>query len=91
MVSSNASTEKRWFSVLEAAAYLGCSPNLIRNLLHNGELRAANVGVLYRIEKTDLDNLMLRRKRRVPPYRKGTHPWVKGRHARNRQEKAAAR
>jgi excisionase family DNA binding protein len=91
MVSSNDRTEKRWFSVLEAAAYLGCSPNLIRNLLHNGELRASNVGVLYRIEKSDLDSLMLRRKRRVPPYRKGTHPWVSQRHERARNKKAVGR
>jgi excisionase family DNA binding protein len=77
---------RRWFTVEEAALYLAVSPNTIRNLIHRGDLKAARIGFMFRVERHDLDELMIRRKQRVPAYRKGTHPWVASRHAENRKK-----
>lgn len=75
----------RWLTVLEASAYIHVCPGIIRTLLHNGELKAARIGNHYRIERSDLDQLLTRRKRVVPPYRKGTRPWVAKRWAKKRK------
>ncbi len=75
----------RWLNVAQAAAYLHVCQNVIRNLIHQGELHAARIGNQFRIERCDLDRLMLRRKRRVAPYRRGSRPWVAERHERNRK------
>ena len=73
----------RWMSIASAASYLKIHPQTIRRLIHSGELRAAKIGH-YRVDRNDLDGLLLRRKRFFAPYRKGTKPWVAQRHAQNR-------
>jgi len=78
----------RWLTVDEAAIYLRVSPGTIRGLIHRGELRAARIGTLFRLDRADLDQLMLRRKRSVAPYRRGTHPWVAKRWALQREQRA---
>jgi excisionase family DNA binding protein len=80
----------RWLTVDQAAAYLQVIPNTIRNLIHDGSLKAARLGYKFRIERDDLDKLMVQRKRVVPPYRRGTRPWVSARHAEARDERAAS-
>jgi excisionase family DNA binding protein len=80
----------RWLTVDQAAAYLQVIPNTIRNLIHDGSLKAARLGYKFRIERDDLDKLMLHRKRVVPPYRRGLRPWVSKRHAEARHERAAS-
>jgi excisionase family DNA binding protein len=79
----------RWLTVDQAAAYLQVIPNTIRNLIHDGSLKAARLGYKFRIERVDLDLMMTRRKRVVPPYRRGLRPWVSARHAENRKRAAA--
>jgi excisionase family DNA binding protein len=76
---------QRWLDVREAAAYLGVSIGYIRRLIHDGELKAGRLGMNFRIDRLDLDQLMLRRKRIVAPYRHGTKPWVSARHKKNRR------
>lgn len=75
---------QRWLDVVTAALYVIVSQGTIRNLIRSGELRAVRLGKGYKIDKNDLDALMLRRQRTFPPYRKHTHPWVAERHAQNR-------
>jgi excisionase family DNA binding protein len=81
----------KWLTVEEASRYLRVSAQYVRRILHGGELKAAGLGgsAGFRIDRVDLDQLMLRRKRTVPPYRKGSHPWVAARHDANRQKRAA--
>ena len=73
----------RWLSVEAAADYIGCSPQTIRAIIHRGELRASRLsdGGPYLIDRFELDRLLERRKRIVPPYRRGSRPWVAKRHA----------
>lgn len=52
---------QRWLTVSEAAVYLHLSNQTIRNLLHSGELRSCHFGNTFRIDRTDLDEMMLRR------------------------------
>jgi excisionase family DNA binding protein len=78
----------RWLAVDEAAAYLGISANYLRKLIHDGDLKAGRLGNNFRIDRLDLDQLMLRRKRIVAPYRKNTRPWVSKYHAQNRKRVA---
>jgi excisionase family DNA binding protein len=78
----------RWLTVDEAAQYLRVGPHTIRHTIHSGELKAARFGQGFRIDRTDLDQLLLRKKRIVAPYRRGTHPWVAKRHAENRKRAA---
>ena len=80
----------RWLDVDQAAVYIPSSPQTIRGLIHKGELRAAQLGGrYYRIDRVDLDQLLIRRKRIHRPYRVGSRPWVKARHAKNRKSTAA--
>ena len=74
----------RWLAVEAAAAYLAISPNYLRRLIHDGQLKAVRFGNHFRLDRLDLDQLMIRRKRVVPPYRKNTRPWVAKRHAKKR-------
>jgi excisionase family DNA binding protein len=83
-------SEKRWFTLDEAALYLRCSPQTIRNLIHRRELRASTLGDWgFRLDRADLDHFLEKRKRFFPPYRKGTHPWVAKRWASQRRKRAA--
>ncbi|PYU26987.1 MAG: hypothetical protein DMG30_00515 [Acidobacteria bacterium] len=77
---------QRWFTIGEAAAYLRCSPQTVRNLIHRQEIRAAKLGDwAFRLDRHDLDHYLEMRKRVVAPYRRGTHPWVAKRHAQSRK------
>lgn len=78
----------RWLTVAEACLYVRCSQQYLRKLIHDGELRASRFASGFRIDRVDLDNLLLRRKRVISPYRKNTHPWVSARHAAARKEVA---
>jgi excisionase family DNA binding protein len=75
----------KWLSVEQAAAHVNLSAQTIRNILHSGDLRATQIGHVYRIERSDLDSFMARRKRSVRPYRRGSKPYVAKRHAENRR------
>lgn len=81
------SKDQRWLSVFQAADYLGCSPQTIRAILHRGELRASTLvsGGPYLIDRVELDRFLERHKRILPPYRRGSKPWVARRHAANRR------
>ena len=76
--------DSRWMSIASAALYLNVHPQTIRRFIHCGELRAAKIGH-YRIDRNDLDSLLLRRKRFFNPYRRGTKPWIAAMHERNRR------
>jgi excisionase family DNA binding protein len=78
----------RWLAVEAAAAYLDISANYLRRLIHDGQIKAIRFGHNFRLDRLDLDQLMIRRKRVVPPYRKNTHPWVAKRHAVGRKRAA---
>jgi len=80
---------QRWLDINQAGSYLGFCPTYVRQLIHQGELKASFFGNTYRIDRNDCDQLMLRRKRTVPPYRRGSRPWVAARHEAAR--KAASR
>jgi excisionase family DNA binding protein len=73
----------RWMSIASAASYLEVHPQTIRRLIHSGDLRASKIGH-YRVDRADLDQLLLRRKKFFAPYRRGSKPWVAERHAENR-------
>ena len=78
----------RWLLVSEAAAYLRVSPQTIRHLIHAGRLKAARgIGAGFRIDRADLDSLLTREKKIIAPYRRGSHPWVTERWARERKRK----
>jgi excisionase family DNA binding protein len=78
----------KWLLVPEAAAYLRVSPQTIRTLIHSGRLKATRgIGAGFRIDRADLDNLLLRKKKVIPPYRRGTHKWVTERWAKKRTHK----
>jgi excisionase family DNA binding protein len=80
----------RWLLVTEAALYLRVSPQTVRSLIHHGRLKAVRgIGQGYKIDRADLDNLFLREKKVIPPYRRGAKPWVAKRHAANRQKHGA--
>ena len=88
-VPSSIQPNQRWLSVAAAATYLGVSPQSIRNALHHGALRAAKLAPghsnTYMIDRLDIDRLLERGKRVLPPYRKGTRPWVAKRWAAERR------
>ena len=73
----------RWMSIASAASYLEIHPQTIRRLIHSGELRAAKIGH-YRVDRADLDQLLICRKKFFAPSRRGSKPWVAKRHAENR-------
>lgn len=76
---------QRWLDVKAAAAHATCSVQTIRRLVHSQQLRAiTSLGHLV-IDRNDLDELLLRNKKILPPYRIGTRPAVKARHERERQ------
>jgi excisionase family DNA binding protein len=79
--------DRRWLTLPEAASYLALSPNTVRHIIHAGELRAVRIGLMFRIDRTDLDQFMLRRSQVVAPYRRGTRPAVALRWAEYRAEK----
>jgi excisionase family DNA binding protein len=72
----------RWLSISSAAAYIGISVQTLRSILHQGELRGLqlNSGSPYLLDRLDVDRFLERRKRILPPYRKGTRPAVAKRH-----------
>jgi len=80
-------SDRRWLTLPEAASYLALSPNTVRHVIHAGELRAARIGLMFRIDRTDLDQFMLRRSQIITPYRKGSRPWVAERWAKHRAAK----
>jgi excisionase family DNA binding protein len=83
----------KWLLVPEAAQYLRVSPQTIHTLIHSGRLKAVRgFGQGFRIDRADLDNLLLREKKIIAPYRRGSHPWVTERWAqeRNRKQKTTA-
>jgi excisionase family DNA binding protein len=80
---------QRWLNVELSAQHVDVCPQVIRDLIRSGELRAVKLGKGYKIDRADLDELMLRRKRTFPPYRVNTHPWVAARHAKNRKRSVA--
>jgi excisionase family DNA binding protein len=82
---------QRWLNVGEAASYLGISTSYLRALIHDGGIKAARVGNTFRLDRLDLDTLMLRRKRIVAPYRRGTKPWVAALHRKNRKRALRSR
>jgi excisionase family DNA binding protein len=82
---SNSLASGRWRTVEEAALYLRCSEQHVRRLIHGAELRAVRFAKGYLLDQSDLDNLLLRRKRFFSPYRSGSKPWVARRHAQNRK------
>jgi excisionase family DNA binding protein len=85
----------RWMSVDDAAKYLQVSPQTIRSAMRRGDLRPSRLGPRggpYRIDRFDVDRFLERRKRTLPPYRKGSHPWVAKRwRARRERNRARAR
>jgi excisionase family DNA binding protein len=80
-----------WLTVSETAAYLQCSPQHVRALIHNRELQAAKLGQGFRLLREDLDRLLMRRKKFHGSYRKNTHPWVKQSKPWTHRRKRAAR
>lgn len=81
--------ERRWLTIPEAASCIAVSPNTVRGFIHDQELRAVPIGLMFRIDRNDLDEFMLRRKKVVAPYRRGSRPWVAERHAKDRVAKQA--
>jgi len=77
-------SNSRWLDVEEACLYVRCSPGYLRKLIHAGELRASRFASGFRLDRIDLDQLLIRRKRTISPYRKNTRPWVAKRHAAKR-------
>lgn len=82
-MAANAVVTPRFFTVEQAAAYLQRSPGWIRNQIRSGALPVSPLGG-YLIDPADLDRLVLKRKRIMPPYKKNSHPWVRARHAKTR-------
>ena len=76
---------QRWLTISEAALYMRRSEQYIRNLIHTGQIRVAKPDSKYLLDKNDLDEFLIRHKRIAAPYRRGTRPWVKARHAANRK------
>ena len=72
----------RWLSISSAASYIGVSVQTLRSILHRGEIGASRLseGSPYLLDRFDLDRFLERRKRILPPYRKGTRPAVAKRH-----------
>jgi excisionase family DNA binding protein len=79
---------QRWLDVFESARYLHVSPQQVRRYLHDGDLRASRVGKGFLLDRADLDQFVLRRKKPVAPYRRGTRPYVAERWAKLRKEAA---
>lgn len=77
----------RWLTIRDAARYLQVSPQTVRGIIHDGRLKVVRIGLHFRIDRVDLDSAMMRRKQTVAPYRRGTRPWVKERHAENRRQR----
>ena len=77
----------KWFTVEEAAQYLRCGPQKIRDLLHSGQVKAVRFGH-FRIDRADLDAWLTRGKKTIAPYRRGTRPWVAKRWAAKRARAA---
>jgi excisionase family DNA binding protein len=73
----------RWLTVPQAAVYLNVTPQTIRAAMHRGELRATQLRERspYLLDRLDIDRYLERRKRALPPYRRGSKPWVSKRHA----------
>lgn len=54
---------KRVFTTAEAAEYLGMSPEKVRQLAANGELRAVRIDSVLRFDRKDIDLLVETNKR----------------------------
>ena len=80
--------DRRWMSVSQAADYIGCSPQTIRTILRIGAIRASRplsgTGP-YVLDRLEIDRFLELRKRLLPPYRKGSRPWVAKRWAKRRR------
>lgn len=60
-----AMSEERFYSLEEAAAWLGLHRKTVRQWINSGELVASRPGKKYRIRQSDLDDF-LRRKQIKP-------------------------
>jgi excisionase family DNA binding protein len=52
--------ERRYISIAEAAAYMGCGINSVRRMINSGELHAYHFGSrrLTRVELTEVEALL---------------------------------
>jgi len=50
--------EKDFFTVEEAADYIGVHPDTIRHYIRVKKLRAIRIGTVYRIKKQDFDKFL---------------------------------
>ena len=92
VVSPSLDPNAKWFTVAEAARYIRVSPGKLRHIIHAGQLKAVRgLGVGFRIDRADLDSLLARSKRIIPPYRQGSRPWIADywKDERKRRERAA--
>ena len=82
---------KRWLNVDEAAVYLGVCRGTVLNILRRGELRAVQrvAGSPYSLDIHDLDRYQESHKKLIPPYRRGSHPWVAKRWKDQRRKRTA--
>jgi len=80
--------DSRWMLISDAAVYLRVHPQTIRNALRRGDLKASRLAPgsgPFLLDRLEIDRLLERQKRILPPYRKGSRPWVARRHAANRR------
>lgn len=75
----------RWMDLRGAAAYLSCSIQSVRRAIHRGEIKAVVMFGHLTVDRNDLDEMMTRNKKVLPPFRQGTRPAVAERHAKARQ------
>ena len=76
---------QRWLDLRTAAAYESGSISSVRRQIRRGELKAVTILGHLVVDKNDIDELMLRNKRTLPPFRVGTKPAVAERHAKARK------
>ena len=60
------STPRQFLSIEEVADFLGVNYQLIYRLVRAGELPAARLGRVYRIDRRDLEAYLSRSKKRRP-------------------------
>ena len=82
---SSAFPNSRWMNLAEACLYVRCSHQYLRRLIHGADLKAARCAKGFVLDREDLDNFLLRRKKLFNPYRRGTKPWISAMHERNRR------
>jgi excisionase family DNA binding protein len=50
--------ERQAYKVAEVAAMFGCESQSVRDMIHNGRLRAEDMGGWYLIPRTEVENLL---------------------------------